>query len=92
MPDEDSYIRARFFVTKNHVTIYAKFHDINVTFRWKRTGNPELTRRHIRTFIANLDQMVDEGLREVVIQAETKDLDQEWADMDEPPAQEEPSE
>ena len=92
MPDDDGYIRARFWVSKTHVTVYAKFHDVNVTFRWKRTGDTELTRRHIRTFIANLDRMVDEGLNEVVVQSEVRGLDQEWLDMDEPPAQEEPSE
>lgn len=92
MASEDSYIRARFYVTKTHVTIFAKFHEVNATFRWRRVPDQDLTRRHIKTLINNLDQMVEEGLREVIVQAETKDLDQEWADMDEPPAQEEPSE
>lgn len=92
MATEDSYIKARFWVTKTHVTIYAKYHDVNVTFRWKRSKDSELVHRHIKTLINNLERMVSEGLNEVIVQAEMRDLDQEWLDLDEPPAQEEASE
>jgi hypothetical protein len=88
----DPYIRARFFVTKSTVTIYARYHEANVTFRWKRLpGQEEETLRHIKTLIRNLEQLVHDGLQEVVIQLETRDLDQEWLELDEPPATEEPT-
>lgn len=92
MPDESAYIRARFFVTRSGVTIYARYKGANVTFRWERKpGQEEETLRHIRTLIANLEQLVHDGLQEAVIQLETRDIDQEWLHMDEPPATEEPA-
>ena len=90
MPD-DNHIRARFFVTKNHVTIFAKYHEVTVQVRWKRIPDDQATTRHLRTLVGNLDTLIADGLQEVIIQSETKDLDQEWLDMDEPPPPEEPA-
>lgn len=93
MSDDDSYIRARFFVTKKAVTIYARFHEVTCTLRWDRTGDPDTQTRHLKTLIGNLDKLVADGLQEVVIQAEAAGIDQEWLEMDEPPPTEEnPSE
>lgn len=92
MASEDGYIRARFWVSKAHVTIYTQYKGINATFRWKRDPDTDLTHRQIKTLITHLPGLVEEGLREVVVQSEIKDLDGEWAAWDEPPAQEEPSE
>jgi hypothetical protein len=90
VPDDDSYIRARFFVTKKAVTIYARYHEVTCTLRWERGAKDlDLQTRHIKTLIANLDKLVADGLQEVVIQAEAAGIDQEWLDLDEPPPTEE---
>lgn len=91
MAEKDgNYIRARFFVTKKAVTIYARFHEVTCTLRWERDNeDPDRQTRHIKTLIGNLDQLVKDGLQEVVIQAEAAGIDQEWLDMDEPPPTEE---
>lgn len=89
MAPDDNYLKAKFWVTKKNVTIFVTFHGVKATLRWDRGGDDALTTRHINTLIANLPQMVTDGLQEVVIQSEMKGLDQEWLDIDEPPAQEE---
>ena len=89
MADNDGYIKARFFVTKKAVTIYARYKSVTCTLRWDRTGDPEEQTRHLKTLIGNLDQLVSDGLQEVVIQAEAAQIDQEWLEMDEPPPAEE---
>lgn len=89
--EKDNYLKAKFWVTRSHVTIFVTFHGVRLTLRWERGGDDSLTTRHINTLIANLPQVVTDGLNEVVIQSEMKGLDQEWLDIDEPPAQEEAS-
>lgn len=91
---DDNFIRARFFVTKKTVTIFARFHEVACTLRWERDNEqPERQTRHINTLIGNLPELVKDGLQEVVVQVESAGIDQEWLDMDEPPPTEEnPSE
>lgn len=67
-------IKARFFVTKSAVTIFATFHECQLSMRWKRSAESV---RHVRTLIANLDKIVDEGLGEVFVQDEARRLDWE---------------
>lgn len=92
MTKDENYIRARFFVTKKAVTIYARYQEVTCTLRWERDNeDPERQTRHIKTLIGNLDSLVKDGLQEVIVQAETAGIDQEWLEMDEPPATEEPT-
>lgn len=89
MPD-DNNIRARFLVTRNSVTIYARYHEVSCVLRWERdNANLERQTRRINTLIGNLAPLVTDGLREVTIQSEMAGLDHEWAALSEPPPTEE---
>lgn len=66
-------IKARFWVTKSAVTIYATFHQVHLTIRWPRTEDNAV--RHVRTLIANLEELVKNGLEEVFVQDQAKRLD-----------------
>lgn len=71
-------IKARFWVTKHAVTIYATFHEVSVTLRWPRS---EDAHRHVRTLIGNLGQLVKDGLEEVFIQDQANRLDFEIEEL-----------
>lgn len=92
MPDdeEQGYIKARFMVTKKSVTIYARYREVSCVLRWERdSADTERQTRSINTLIANLGQLVNDGLAEVTVQSEMADLDNEWAAFAEPPPTEE---
>lgn len=87
---DEGHIRAKFMVTRKSVTIYARYQEVSCVLRWDRDrDNPDRQSRHIRTLIGNLDQLVADGLNEVVVQVEMADLDNEWQAFSEPPPAEE---
>ena len=67
-------IKARFLVTRKTVTIITTYHEVGMVIRWKRTPDAE---RHLRTLIANLDKVLEEGALEVLVQDEASRLDWE---------------
>lgn len=71
-------IKANYLVTKSAVTIFARFHEAVVTIRWKRSTEAE---RHVRTLIANLPDVVKEGLAEAFIQDQANKLDWEIEEL-----------
>jgi hypothetical protein len=73
MPNEDSAIKARFWVTKSAVTVYAIYKDVHLTLRWKRGAESD---RHVKTLIANLPEMVKDALNEIFVQDQVARI--EW--------------
>lgn len=72
LPMSGEQIKARFYVTKKAVTIFAIYHEASVTIRWPRGKDNE---RHIRTLVANLETLLQEGINEVFVQDQANRLD-----------------
>lgn len=71
-------IKARFVVTPSFVTILATFHECQLTIRWRREAD---SARHVRALVSNLGEMVEDGLKEVFVQDQTRRLDFEIEEL-----------
>lgn len=91
MSDQENLgsIKARFWVTQKHCTIFTTYRGSTLQLRWARGEDDEEAARNVYRLLKNMPDVVKDCINEAFVQSQTKgiqaELDELFSDTTEEP-------